>query len=98
MINFDSVTTENMKQHNPNWQKNSCLFIHGLIDGSGPRKTNVLLNFINLQPHINKILLFIWNLFEAKYQLLITKHKKTVQKHFTDPDIFIEYSNNMNDF
>ena len=34
---------------------------------------------------------------EAKYQLLINKHKNADLKHFNDSKTFIEYSNDMDD-
>ena len=48
MINFDEVTKENIKDHNPNWPQTSN---HPnrilIIGGSGSRKRNILLNLIN---------------------------------------------------
>ena len=41
MINFDGVTKENIKEHDPNWAQ---IFDHSyrslIIGGSGSRKTN----------------------------------------------------------
>ena len=34
---------------------------------------------------------------EAKYQFLINKRESTELKHFNDPKVFIEYSNDMQD-
>ena len=55
MINFDDVTKENIKKHNPNWSQipddpYSILIIGGI--GSG--KTNSLFNLITHQPDIDK--------------------------------------------
>ena len=53
MVNFDDVTKENIKEHNPNWQQ-----IHDhpykilIILGFGSGKTNGLFNLINHQPFI----------------------------------------------
>ena len=48
MVNFDDVTKENIKNHNPNW---SHISDHSdrilMIGSSGFGKTNLLLNFIN---------------------------------------------------
>ena len=57
MFNFDYITKEGIKEHNPNWQKipqhpYSIL----IIGGSGSGKTNALLNLINHQPDIDKII------------------------------------------
>ena len=45
MINFDDVTNENMKEHNPNWPQ---IPVHAykilLIGGSGPGKQIHYLN------------------------------------------------------
>ena len=35
--------------------------------------------------------------YEAKYQCLINKTESAALKHFNDPKIFIEYSNDMQD-
>ena len=57
MINFDDVTKENIKEHNPNWSQIPDpdhpyrILIFG---GSGSGKTNSLINLINHQPNINK--------------------------------------------
>ena len=39
-----------------------------IVGGSGPGKTNALLNLINNQPDINKVYLYAKDLYEAKYQ------------------------------
>ena len=56
MINLDSTTNENNKNHNENWQ---YIPDHPyrilIIGGSGSGKTNILLNLINKQNHIDKI-------------------------------------------
>ena len=56
MINFNDITKENIKQHNPNWLQ---IVDHPyrilIIGGSGSGKTNILLNLISLQLNINKI-------------------------------------------
>ena len=55
MINFDDVTKENMKEHNPNWPQ-----IHDhpyrvlIAGGSGFGKTNSLFNLINEEPDSDK--------------------------------------------
>ena len=48
-----------------------------IIGGSGSQKTNALLNLINNQPDIDKIYLYAKDPYEAKYQYLINKGKKS---------------------
>ena len=41
MINFDDVTKQNIKEHNPNWQQiPDYLYRILIIAGSAPRKSN----------------------------------------------------------
>ena len=91
MSNFDDVTKENIKEHNPNWPQ---IYDHPyriLISGdSGFGKTNSLFNLINQQPDINKTYLYAKDLFEAKYQFLIKKRESTGLKNFNDSKAFIE--------
>ena len=57
MINFDDVTKENIKEHNPNWPQIPDHPYRILIIGdSGSGKTNSLVNLINYQPSIDKML------------------------------------------
>ena len=55
MINFDDVTEENKKQHNPNWP---LIPDHPyrilIIGGSGSGKTNSLFSLMNQRPDIDK--------------------------------------------
>ena len=78
MINFDDYANENKSKHNENWpyvpDKPYRILI---IGGSGPRKTNVLLNLIENQPDIDKIYLYAKDQYEAKYQYLINIREKT---------------------
>ena len=47
MINFDDVTKENIKGHNPTWSQISDLPYRILInEGSGSGKTNSIFNLI----------------------------------------------------
>ena len=76
MINFDDVTKENIKEHNPNWpQIPDHPYRILIIGGSGSGKTNSLFNLINQKPDIDKIYLYAKYPFEAKYQVLIKKKK-----------------------
>ena len=40
-----------------------------MIGGSGPGKTNKLLNLIKNEPDIDKIYLYVKDLYEPRYQL-----------------------------
>ena len=55
------------------------------------------LNLINEQNDINKIYLYVRDLNEPKYKILIKKHENTGIKHLNDPNAFIECSNTIND-
>ena len=74
MINLDSITNENNKEHNEKW---SFVLDHPykilVIGGSGSGKTNALLNLIKEQDDIDKIYLHAKNLSEPKYEFLIKK-------------------------
>ena len=102
MIKFD-VTTENVKEHNPNWphilhHPHKILTIEGFLEKNflGLEKTNSLFSLISHQPDIAKICLYAKDPYEVKYQLLINKRGSTGLKNFNDSKAFIEYSNNMN--
>ena len=92
------MTTQMKTKHNSNW-----LYIPDhpyrilIIGGSGSEKANALFNVINNQPDIDKIQLYAKDPYEAKYQFLINKRESTALKHFIDPKVFIEYSNDMKD-
>ena len=94
MINFDDYANESKTEQNLKW-----LYIpdhpHRILITGGSRsgKTNALLNLINNQPDIDKISLYVKDLYESKYQFLINKRESTGLKHFNDPKAFIEYSN-----
>ena len=64
--------------HNLNWTyiPDHCYRIL-IIGGSGSGKTNQLLNFIlNQRPDIDQINLYVKDLLESKYQLLINLREK----------------------
>ena len=96
MINFNDVTKENIKEHNPN-----CPHIPDhpyrilIMGGFGSGKTNSLFNQVNKERDIGKIQLYAKDPYEAKYQFLINKRESTGIKHFNDSKAFIEYSNDM---
>ena len=100
MINFDDVTEEEIKKHNPNWQQIPDHPYIIIIRGSGYGKTNSLFNPTNQQPDIDKIYLYAKDPYEAKYQFLINKRESTGFSdfsNFSDFKAFTEYSNDMDD-
>ena len=98
MINFDSITNENNKEHNEKWP-----FIPDhpfrilIIGGSESGKTNAVLNLINQHDNIDKIYLYAKDLSEPKYEFLIKKCKNAEIKHLNDLNAFTECSNTMED-
>ena len=55
MINFDDVTKENIKEHNPNWPNiKHAKYRILIIGGSGLGKTNSLFNLINEELDVDK--------------------------------------------
>ena len=98
MTNFDDYANESKTNNNSKWPYiPDHPYRTLIIGGSGSRKTNVLLNLINNQPDIDKMYLYAKDRYEAKYQFLINKRESTELKHFNDPKVFIEYSNDMQD-
>ena len=78
MVNFDYITKEYIKEHNPNWPDIPDHPYKILImGGSGCGKTNVLLNLINYQTDNVKTYLNAKDQFEAKFQLLNNKREST---------------------
>ena len=72
MINLDSITNENNREHNEKWPYiPDHLYRILIIGGSGSGKANALLNLIKEQNDIDKIYLYPKDLSEPKYGLLI---------------------------
>ena len=68
MNNFDDVTKENIKEHNPNWPKTPHHPYKILtIAVWGSWKTNPLLSLTNQEPAIYNINLYPRDPFEGKY-------------------------------
>ena len=68
MLNFDYITKEDKKEHNPYWsdlpEHPYSIFVVGRSESG---KTNALLNPINLEPDIDKIYLYAKDPYKAKY-------------------------------
>ena len=98
MINLDSITNKNNKEHNQKWPyipDHPYRII--IIGGSGSGKTNALINLINEQHDIDKIYLYARDLSEQKYEFLNKKRENIGIKHLNNPNAFIECSNSMDD-
>ena len=90
MFNLDDITTKN---DNKDWPYRNLV-----IRPSGSRKTNYLLNKIQTDNNIiDKIYLYVKDLEEPKYQLLIKKREQAGIKNLQDKNTFTQYSNSMDD-
>ena len=94
MINLDSITNKNNKEHNEKWPYISDHPYRILIIGGyGLRKTNALLNLIIEQDKrdvIDKIYLHARDLNKPKYQFLIEKRENAGIKYVNNPKAFID--------
>ena len=98
MFNFDYITKEDIKEHNPNWPEiPDHPYRILIVGGSGSGKTNALLNLINHEPDIDKNYLYAKDPYKAKYQLLINKRESTDLNCLNDSKPFIEYSVDVDD-
>ena len=98
MINLNTFTIENDKEHNVKWPYIPDHPYRILITGgSGSGKTNALLNLINEQSYIDKIYLYARDLSEPKYEYLIKKREDAGIKHLNNLKAFIKCSNTMDD-
>ena len=92
MINFDDVTKENIKEHNPNLpQIPDHTYSMLIIGGSGAGKTTSLFNLISQQLNIDEIYLYAKDPYEAKYQLSSNKWENKGLKYFNNFKAFIEH-------
>ena len=98
MTNLDSITNENNSKHNEKWP---CIPDHPyrilIISGSGPGKTNALLNLTKGQDDIDKMYLSAKDLSEPNYEFLIKKHTDVGIKHLNYSKSFIGCSDMMDD-
>ena len=98
MFNFDYITKEDTKEHNPIWRETPEHPYRILtVGGSGSGKVHALLNLKNHDPDFDKIYLYGKDLYEAKYQLLIKKRESTGLKYLNDSKASTEYSNGVDD-
>ena len=82
MFNLDDITDKNNKEHNEKWPNiPDHPYIILIIDGSGSRKANVLMNLISQQSDIDRIYLYPKDLSEPKYEFLIKKRENVGLKH-----------------
>ena len=94
MLNLDKIC------NNKSDEDEDCPFRMLIIGPSGSGKTNTLLhlvNNLNKTTPVDKIYLYAKDLAEPKYEFLINNRKNAGIKHFNDPTVFIEYSDNIND-
>ena len=98
MFNFDYITKEDIKEHNPDWPEIPDHPFRTLIVGySGFGKTNALINLIKSEPDIDKTDLYAKDTDDAKYKLLINKRQSTGLKYFNNSKTVIEYLNDTDD-
>ena len=98
MINLDSITNKDNKEHNeklPHIPDHPYRIL--IIGGCGSGRINTLINLINEQYDIDKFYLYAKELSEPKYDFLNKKGKNARTKHFNDPNAFIKCSNSMDD-
>ena len=96
MINLESITNENKKEHNEKWPYiPDHLYRILTVGGSGSGKTNALINLINEQNDVDKIYLYTRDLNEPKYEYFIKKREDAGIKQVNNPNAFIECSNTM---
>ena len=101
MVNLDSITNKNNKEHNEKWPyipDHPYRII--IIGASGSGKTNTLLSLIKEQHYYNvidKIYQCAKDLNEPKYQFLIKKREDAGINHVNNPNAFIVCSNTMDD-
>ena len=94
MINLDSTTNENNKEHNNKWSYiPDHLYRILTVGGSGSGKTNALLNLINEQNDIDRIYFYAKDFSEPNYDYLIKNREHVRIKHLNDSNAFIECPN-----
>ena len=87
MINLDSITNENNKEHYEQWPYiPDHLYRIIIIGGSGSRKTNALINLINEQNYIDIVYLYARDLSEPKCEYLNKKREDAGIKYLNNPN------------
>ena len=90
MISFDNYTNENKTEHNSRSSiqnnNNRRFWI---------RKNKFIIKLNKQSVDNDEIYLYGKDFYEAKYQYFIKKREKVGLKHYDDPKVFIEYSNDM---
>ena len=99
MINVDSITNKNNKEHNEKWPYIPD-YLYGIIilGGSGLGKTNIFPNLIKEQDYqdvIDKIYLYARDFSKPKHEYLIRKRKDAGIKHANNPNAFFECSDDV---
>ena len=85
MINLNNIINENNEEHNEKWPYvPDHPYRILIIGGSGSGKTNILLNLIKEQIHIDKIYLYAKDLSEPKYEYLIKNRENAGINHVND--------------
>ena len=86
------VIKEDLKGYNPNQLQISYHPCRILIIGSSKsEKTNASRNLINPKLYTNKVYFYTKDLYEAKYNFLISKCKGAGLKYCRDSKTFIKY-------
>ena len=93
MINLDSITNENNKEHNEKWPYIPDHPYRILIIGSSGSGKTFLLNLIKERNDIDKMYLYAKNLSKPKYEFLIKNRENAGIKRLNDSNAFIECSN-----
>ena len=76
------LPAKNQTKHNPNWSHTpDHPYRMLIIGGSGPGRTNALLNLIYYQPDIGNIYPCTKDPYGSKYRLLIRKLEDARIKH-----------------
>ena len=96
MLNLDNILSNKKKS---SLEDNDWPFRMLIIEPSGSGKTTTLLHLINNLHPIDKryILLYAKNIHEPKFEYLINIREQAGIKNLNDPQVFIEYSDDMND-
>ena len=98
MFDFDYITKEDIREHNPVWPEIPDHVYRVLtVGGSGSGKTSALLNLINHELDIDKMYLYAKEPYDVKYQLLINKRESPGLKYLNDSKAFIKCSNYIGD-